>query len=264
MRDIGETFRNQIISNRALGIYSWMHCILKLGSLAYMNWMYIFQRKLYNVHDICGRQIDKSIKLYYHYQTFILTPLHNTLFVSTLNTFINTNSSLTAPSILDVVFEKDSYKHSLNTHLTKFFQCRYRSQSHIHALKRNVISSASKGLGWSWGDTISSFELQASKIWKEYRQCCCRGACQISEQLEKSKPKSRGFETSRGIAVRRLSAELIELQQTPSLATCDWKPIGLNHRHWTMLPAMKKVFVFRYINSLLWRTFHTEPFLVET
>ena len=32
------------------------------------------------------------------------------------------------------------------------------------------------------------------------------GACQISERLEKSKPESRGFETSRYLAVRRLSA----------------------------------------------------------
>ena len=32
------------------------------------------------------------------------------------------------------------------------------------------------------------------------------GTCQISERLEKSKPESRGFETSRDLAVRRLTA----------------------------------------------------------
>ena len=42
------------------------------------------------------------------------------------------------------------------------------------------------------------------------RQRCCRGACQISERLEKSKPESRDFETSRDLAVRRLTAQWIE------------------------------------------------------
>ena len=35
---------------------------------------------------------------------------------------------------------------------------------------------------------------------------CCRGAYQISERLEKSRPESRGFEISRNLAVRRPSA----------------------------------------------------------
>ena len=35
------------------------------------------------------------------------------------------------------------------------------------------------------------------------QQLNCRGACQISERLEKYKPESRGLETSRDLAVRR-------------------------------------------------------------
>ena len=38
------------------------------------------------------------------------------------------------------------------------------------------------------------------------KQRCCRGAFQISEPLEKSKPTSRGFETSRDLAITRLPA----------------------------------------------------------
>ena len=45
-----------------------------------------------------------------------------------------------------------------------------------------------------------------SEIWQAPRQQRCRGTCQISERLEKFKPESRGFETSRDLAVRRLTA----------------------------------------------------------
>ena len=45
-----------------------------------------------------------------------------------------------------------------------------------------------------------------SEIWQAPRQQRCRGTCQISERLEKSKPESRGFEASRDLAVRRLTA----------------------------------------------------------
>ena len=43
-------------------------------------------------------------------------------------------------------------------------------------------------------------------IWQASRQHCCRVACQISEQLEKSKPESCGFRTSWDLAVRCLTA----------------------------------------------------------
>ena len=38
------------------------------------------------------------------------------------------------------------------------------------------------------------------------RQRCCRGACQISERYDHCNIQSRGFETSRDLAVRRLTA----------------------------------------------------------
>ena len=45
-----------------------------------------------------------------------------------------------------------------------------------------------------------------SEIRQAPRQQRCRGTCQISERLEKFKSESRGFETSRDLAVRRLTA----------------------------------------------------------
>ena len=42
------------------------------------------------------------------------------------------------------------------------------------------------------------------EIWQAHRQHCCRSACQISERSDKSKYKSRGFETLRDLTERRL------------------------------------------------------------
>ena len=42
------------------------------------------------------------------------------------------------------------------------------------------------------------------EIWQAHRQHCCRSACQISERSDKSKYKSRGFETLRDLKERRL------------------------------------------------------------
>ena len=42
------------------------------------------------------------------------------------------------------------------------------------------------------------------EIWQAHRQQCCRSACQISERLDNSKYKSRGFETSRDLTKRHL------------------------------------------------------------
>ena len=44
-----------------------------------------------------------------------------------------------------------------------------------------------------------------SEMSQASRQRCCRGACQMSERLKKYKLESRGFETSRDLAVRRLT-----------------------------------------------------------
>ena len=59
----------------------------------------------------------------------------------------------------------------------------------------NLVKSQSHGIG-CYNDRIAL---------KFDRQRCCRGACQISE-LEKSKPESRGFESSRDRMIRRASA----------------------------------------------------------
>ena len=49
------------------------------------------------------------------------------------------------------------------------------------------------------------FELSYRfEIWQAHRQHCCRSACQISERLDNSKYKSRGFETLRDLTKRRL------------------------------------------------------------
>ena len=42
------------------------------------------------------------------------------------------------------------------------------------------------------------------EIWQAHRQQCCRSACQISEWSDNSEYKSRGFETSRDLTIRRL------------------------------------------------------------
>ena len=46
---------------------------------------------------------------------------------------------------------------------------------------------------------------------KSYRsEICCRCFCQIPERLEKFKPESRGFDTSRNLVIRRQSTKWIE------------------------------------------------------
>ena len=51
-----------------------------------------------------------------------------------------------------------------------------------------------------------------SEIWQASGRRGCRGACHISERLEKSKAESGGLETSRDLAVARPSAKWIEAQ----------------------------------------------------
>ena len=59
--------------------------------------------------------------------------------------------------------------------------------------------------------------IYRTKIWQPSPQHSCRGASQISEWLEKSKPEPRGSDTSRDLAVRRPSAQWIEAQLEASL-----------------------------------------------
>ena len=54
---------------------------------------------------------------------------------------------------------------------------------------------------------IVLFWSHTGQLLRVYR---CRGACRISERLKKSKLESRGFEASRDLLLRRLTAEWIE------------------------------------------------------
>ena len=67
---------------------------------------------------------------------------------------------------------------------------------HLTAQSCEVSKPRDWALYWSW----RSETRQASG------QHCCRDVCQISQRLKKSKPASRGFETSQYFAVRRPSA----------------------------------------------------------
>ena len=68
-----------------------------------------------------------------------------------------------------------------------------------------------------------------SEIWQAPRQQRCQGTCQISEQLEKFKPESRGFETSQDLAVRRLTALWIE-----ALVMLARNHIGMKFSSWNI------------------------------
>ena len=60
----------------------------------------------------------------------------------------------------------------------------------------------------SWSLEALKFEFiisNRSEIWQPHRQQCYRDACQISERYDHCNIQSRGFETSRDLAVRRLT-----------------------------------------------------------
>ena len=72
------------------------------------------------------------------------------------------------------------------------------------------------------------FELSYRfEIWQAHRQQCCRSACQISERSKNSKYKSRGFETSRDLTIRRLfgywDGALVTLLCVNEYYNHDWK-----------------------------------------
>ena len=66
----------------------------------------------------------------------------------------------------------------------------------LTARSRKVSKSRDSGLDSS----------NRSEIWKAPRQQRCRGACQLTERCDNCNTQSRGFETSRDLAVRRLTA----------------------------------------------------------
>ena len=60
-------------------------------------------------------------------------------------------------------------------------------------------------ISWSLADAIFQLSYR-SEIWQASPQPCCRRAHQMSERLEKSKPLSCGFESSRDSLVSRPTA----------------------------------------------------------
>ena len=64
-------------------------------------------------------------------------------------------------------------------------------------------------------DSVLHFSIR-SEIWQAPRQQHCRHACKISERYDHYNIQYRGFETSRGLAVRRLDAKWIEALNDPT------------------------------------------------
>ena len=81
-------------------------------------------------------------------------------------------------------------------------------------IRRLIIRSREVSKPRDWQFKLSDrFE-----IWQAHRQRCCRCACQISKLLDKSKYKSRGFETSRDLMIRRLIGYWNGAQNTAAMA----------------------------------------------
>ena len=75
-----------------------------------------------------------------------------------------------------------------------------------------------------------------SEIWQASRQQRCRDACQISEWYDNSNIQSRFFETSRDLAVRRLTAKWIEAHNDMGLSIIRPSPTTTQHnKAWTMI-----------------------------
>ena len=79
-------------------------------------------------------------------------------------------------------------------------------QSHQQVLYSLSGKTSYRQISWSLEAARLGVISHHPEIWQAPRQRCCRGACQISERLEKSKHESRDLETSRDLAVRRLTA----------------------------------------------------------
>ena len=87
----------------------------------------------------------------------------------------------------------------------------YRVRDSLHKVVRRLTAKSREVL---WPREWMLYWSYRSEIWQAFRQRCCRGAYQISKRLEKSKPQSRCFETSRDLAVRRPYAWWIEALET--------------------------------------------------
>ena len=79
----------------------------------------------------------------------------------------------------------------------------YTPRASIHKVVRCLtVKSREVSKPWDW---VSKWSY-GSEIWQASQRRSCRDACQISEPLEKSKSDSRGFDTSRDLAVKRRPA----------------------------------------------------------
>ena len=81
----------------------------------------------------------------------------------------------------------------------------------MDVLPPNLVNSRSREIGCYNDCTALKFDRHLG-----------RGARQISKHLEKSKPESHGFETSRDLAVRRPSAWWIEAQTSKLGLELNW------------------------------------------
>ena len=112
---------------------------------------------------------------------------------------INTASSST---LIDNIFTNHIENPDHSTHgllVTEDMILRasiHQAVRRLTARSREVSKPRDSGLNFS----------NRSEIWQVPRQRCCRGACQISERYDNCNIQSRGFETSRDLAVRRLTA----------------------------------------------------------
>ena len=84
-------------------------------------------------------------------------------------------------------------------------------------------------ISWSPEAAGSDIIIYGSDIWPASRQRCCWGACQMLERLKNIKPQSRGFETSRDLAVRRPSAWWIEAPVTVNWSWWVWVELTCTH-----------------------------------
>ena len=84
--------------------------------------------------------------------------------------------------------------------------------SHWHSSSLALYSlrarTSYRKISWTFEAMRFGFILpNRSEMWQAPRQQCCRDACQISQRYDHYNIQSRGFETSRDLVVRRVTAQ---------------------------------------------------------
>ena len=123
-----------------------------------------------------------------------------------------------------------------------------------YPIRRLMVRSREVSKPRDWCLELSN----CSEIWQAHRQHCCRGACQISERCDKSHYQSRGFETSRDLAIRRLSGywngALVSAMVTCMIvlsATFILMALGMtNSVWWHWLQTLTTLDVFTLLNNI--------------